>query len=190
MIAKFYIVTNEKFLKEIEDFEENERKRDEFVKEFFQKNDISGTKYYIRGDGFCNVPFKERDKEDIQLYIEDCEENNQKFRKQLLKKVSFKDNYLRRFRKGCSLLKTFQNECVEKGIVINNLSPREGDYFDELHMGGYSVARFFYEGKYYLQLETSVFKSITPTYEGFEEIKGSEFYVALEKNKKCEKEDL
>lgn len=181
MVEKFYIVTNEKFLKEIEDFKENERKRNEFIKEFFQENGIVGSGYYISGDGFANVPFKEKNKENIFLYIDDCEENNQKFGKQLLKPTPFGDCYLRRFRKGCFLLKKFQDECVENEIVINSHFHREGDYFDELVLGGYSVTRFSYKGKYYLRIEASKYDSITPAHDGFEEIKGSEFYVALER---------
>ncbi len=181
MVEKFYIVTNEKFLKEIEDFKENERKRNEFIKEFFRENGIVGSGYYISGNGFVNVPFEERNKGNIRLYIDDCEENNRKFEKQLLKPISFGNCYLRSFRKGCSLLKKFQDECIKNKIIVNSYFHREGDYFDELHLGGYSVTRFSYEGKYYLRIETSKYDSITPTYDGFEEIKGSEFYVALEK---------
>lgn len=114
MTEKFYIVTNEKFLKEIEDFKENKNKRNKFIEDFFRKNGISGTGYYICGTGLVNVPFEEQSKEEIRLYVDDCEENNQKFGKQLLKKEIFGDSYLRRFRKGCTLLKSFQNECIKK----------------------------------------------------------------------------
>lgn len=180
-MEKFYIVTNKKFLKEIEDFKENERKRNEFIKNFFQRNGISGTGYYISGDGLVNCPFEEWNKSDIRLYVEDCKENLEKFGKQLLKAVSFGEIYLRKFRKGCALLKEFQSECIEKKIVINSHFHREGDYFKELHFGGYSLTRFLLDEKYYLRIETSKYGSITPDYDGFDEIKGSEFYKALEK---------
>lgn len=185
-MEKFYIVTNEKFLKEIEDFKENERKRNEFIKDFFQRNGISGTCYYIGGNGSVNCSFKEWSKDEINLYVEDCKENTEKFGKKLLKPVIFGDQYLRKFRKGCTLLKEFQSECIEKQIVINSHFHREGDYFKELHLGGYSLTRFSLDEKYYLRIETSKYGSITPDYDGFDEIKGSEFYKALEEFEECD----
>lgn len=179
-MEKFYIVKNETFLKEIEDFKENENKRNSFIKEFFEENGIIGTGYYIRGNGFVNCPFDEKNKENIELYVDDCEENVSKFGKQLLKAVNFGDCYLRKFRKGCVILKDFQNKCIEKQIVINNHFHDEGYWFNELHFGGYSVARFSLDGVYYLKISTSRYKTITPTYGGFIEIKGSKFYEALE----------
>lgn len=182
-MEKFYIVTNEKFLNEIKEYKCNVKKQKCFIKDFFRRNEISGNVYYISGDGPVNCPFEEYNKDNIWLYIDDCEENNRKFGKQLLKRVFFGELYLRRFRKGCTLLKTFQNECVEKHIVINNHLHIEGDYFEELYLGGYSVARFEFDGKYYLNVKTEKHHSITPKYCGFEEIKGSDFYKAFEKLK-------
>lgn len=180
-MEKFYIVKNEKFLKEIEDFKENEINRNSFIKEFFEGNGISGSGYYIRGNGSVNCAFSERSKENIELYVDDCEENVEKFGKQLLKAESFGGHYLRRFRKGCAMLKDFQNKCIEKQIVINSYFHREGDWFNELHFGGYSTTRFFLDGVYYLKISTSRSGTITPTYDGFVDIKGSDFYKALEK---------
>lgn len=182
-MEKFYIVTNETFLKEIDDFKKNEEKRNEVIKDFFQKNGIAGTGYYIRGDGLVNCPFREGNKESIELYVDDCEENALAFGKQLLKKTDFGGCSLRRFRKGSAILKTFQSRCIEEQVVINNFFHREGDYFEELRFIGYSVTRLQFGGKYYLRMSASNVKSITPKYEGFEEIKGSEFYKVLEEYK-------
>lgn len=194
-MEKFYIVTNERFLKEIEDYKENERKRKGFIEDFFRRNEISGTRYCIRGDGFVNCPFEERNKEDICLYVDDCEKNNERYGKQLLKREAFRGHYMRKFRKGSAILKAFQNECIEKRIVINSIFHREGDYFEKLCLGGYSVTRFELDGQYYLRMEAHEDGPVTPAYAGFEEIKGSDFYRALEKleesdrQRQCEKSD-
>lgn len=180
---KFFIVTNEQFLKETRDFRKNEEERNALIKEFYEKKGISGNGYYIRGDGRVNRPFEEYNKKDIRLYIGDCEENEAKFGKQLLKAVRFDDGfYMRRFRANSAVLKEFQNLCIERRIIINNWWHKEGDWFKELHMGGYSVTRFELDGKYYLRIETSK-SEITPEHDGFNEIKGSEFYLAVEKFK-------
>lgn len=180
-MEKFFIVTNEQFLKEIDDFRENERIRKDFIKEFFEKHGIFGTVYYINGNGSINAPFEEYQKKNINLYIGKSDENTEKFGKQLKKPVRFDDGYyLYAFRKDSRILKEFQQACVDKGIVINSHWHREGDYFKELHMGGYSVTRFEIDGKFYLRIETQK-NGITPEYEGFEEIKGSEYFLAAEK---------
>ena len=90
---------------------------------------------------------------------------------------------MRSFRANSKTLKEFQNLCIEKSIVINNHPICEGDYFKELHMSGYDVSRFEYDGKMYLRMNTSK-SSITPEYDGFEEINGSEFFRALEELEK------
>lgn len=179
-MEKFYIVTNEAFLTENRNYEKNEKQRNDFIKDFFERKGIAGTGYSLSGDGFVNVPFEEQDKWHIHLYVDDNEENNKNFGTFLLKTTYVGQHPLRRFRKGCALLREFQDECVEKQIVINSQQPNEGFYFKEFIFGGYSVIQFFHEDKCYLKMETSTHKSITPNYDGFEEIKGSEFYTALE----------
>ena len=183
-MEKFYIVTNEKFLKEIDDYRKHEEERRILVNNFFENKGIVGEEYYISGDGFVNRPFKEHEKNNIRLYISDCNENDQKFGKELLKPTklfSDSDVLMRKFRANSKTLKEFQNLCIEKNIVINNHSIREGDYFKELHLGGYSVSRFEYENKLYLKISTTKYETITPDDDtSFTEIKGSEFYKALE----------
>ena len=183
-MEKFYIVTNEKFLKEIDDYRKHEEERRILVNNFFENKGIVGEEYYISGDGFVNRPFKEHEKNNIRLYISDCNENDQKFGKELLKPTklfSDSDVLMRKFRANSKTLKEFQNLCIEKNIVINNHSIREGDYFKELHLGGYSVSRFKYENKLFLKISTTKYETVTPDDDtGFAEIKGSEFYKALE----------
>lgn len=180
-MQKFFIVKNEQYLREIEEYKRNIKSQSDFIKTFFASKEINGDGYYMRGDGSVNAPFTERGKNRICLYIDDCESNNERFGAQLKKARRFDDgNYLRAFRKDSSILKEFQNLCIEKEIVINVHYHREGDYFKELHLGGYSARRFFYEGDFYLSIESGK-ESITPESDGFVEIKGSEFYQAFEK---------
>ena len=183
-MEKFYIVTNEKFLKEINDYRKHGEERRIIANNSFEDKGIAGKEYCICGDGFVNRPFEEYEKHNIRLYIADCDENNQKFGKELLKPTklfSDSDVLMRKFRANSKTLKEFQDLCIEKDIVINNHSIREGDYFKELHLGGYSVSRFEYENKLYLNISTTKYETITPYDDtGFTEIKGSEFYKALE----------
>ena len=183
-MEKFYIVTNEKFLKEIDDYRKHEEERRILVNNFFENKGIAGKEYHISGNGFVNRPFKEYDKHNIRLYITDCDENNQRFGKELLKPTKLfcdSDTLMRKFRANSKTLKEFQDLCIEKNIVINNYSISEGDYFKELHLGGYSVSRFKYENKLFLKISTTKYETVTPDDDtGFAEIKGSVFYKALE----------
>lgn len=63
-MEKFYIVTNEKFLKEIDDYRKHEEERRTLANNFFENKGIAGKEYHIGGDGFVNRPFKEYDKHD------------------------------------------------------------------------------------------------------------------------------
>lgn len=182
-MEKFYIVSNERFLKEIRDFKKHSEERRELINEFFDKKGITGECYDISGNGIINKPFKDFQKGEIRLYIASCEENNQKFGRELLKPTKLfcdSDVMMRKFRANSKTLKEFQNLCIERNIVINNHPIRVGDYFRELHMGGYSVLRFEYNGKMYLRMYTSRYDDITPEQEGFNEIKGSEYFNSLE----------
>lgn len=186
-MEKFYIVTNKKFLEEIEEYKKNKLSQNEFIKRFFAEKGIKGIGYYICGNGRFNIPFEERDKRDITLYIESCPENNLLFGKQLKKERTFNDgSKMREFRKNSPIMKEFQDLCIKANLVINVCFHREGDYFKELSYGGYFVYRFEYDGDYYLEIEADR-DSITPNSDGFNEIKGSEFYVAKEKLEKQEK---
>lgn len=125
----------------------------------------------------------------INLYIDSCSENEERFGSQLKKERVFSDgSRLKPFRKNSAILKDFQDLCIKEQLVINLDFPMEGDYFRELLLGGYSVTRFECDGNYYLRIETDK-KSITPIYEGFVEIKGSEFYAAKEKREGYQKQN-
>ena len=186
-MEKYYVVENKKFLESIERDKRIRSERDNFIKRFFQKQGIDGIKYYFRGTGRVNVPFEERHKSSIRLYIEDTETNRKKFEKQL---TNFHLQELVAFRKNSQISKKFQEACITEKIVVNFWETMPGDYFEELIMGGYSVQQFNYNGAMYLKMSTNTHKSITPEYEGFKEIKANEYYASLGKleavNKKGE----
>ena len=91
---------------------------------------------------------------------------------------------MRSFRANSKTLKEFQNLCIKNKIVINLFPIRVGDYFKELHFGGFSSSRFVYDGKYYLRISTSNYDEITPD-DGFIEIAGSTYFSALEQAEKA-----
>lgn len=109
-MEKFYIVTNEKFLKEITDYRKHGEERRIVANNFFEDKGITGKEYYISGDGSVNRPFEEYEKHNIRLYITDCNENNQKFGKELLKPNKLfcdSDTLMRKFRANSKTLKEF-----------------------------------------------------------------------------------
>lgn len=177
-MEKFYIVTNTEVLAEVKRIKEAESGRRNLINRFFDEKGIDGESYYIGGSGSVGKPFLERSKGDISLHIKDTENNRIKFASQLKKDVL--DYNMRSFKKSSKILKEFQDKCIKEEIIINNHDIRFGDYFNEFQYLGYSSMRFELNGKYYLYLSSSKVDSITPTCEGFEEIKGSEFYEAKE----------
>ena len=121
-MKKFYIVTNQKFLEEIEEYKKNRRSQNEFIKRFFAEKGIKEIGYCIRGNGRINMPFEERDKSDITLYIESCPENNLLFGSQLKKERIFDDgSKMREFRKNSPIMKEFQDLCIKENLKIERL---------------------------------------------------------------------
>lgn len=177
-MEKFYVVTNEDFLSSIKKYKDAESERRQLITRFFEENGIDGDLYYIGGTGCVGVPFEKYSKKDINLCISNTENNSSKFANQLKKDILDPD--MRQFKKSSSILKEFQDICVKDGIVINNHDVRVGDCFAELAYMGYSLMKFEHDGKYYLYISTNKVDPITPLYDGFEEIKGSEFYRVKE----------
>lgn len=179
-MEKFYVINNQKYLDELSNYRKADRIRNAFIKEFYESHNIEGKSYYMGGDGRVNCAFSEFNKTDISLHIPDNDKNVEQFGKWL--KVPRRDGQLdglRELKKKSPLLKEFQEECIKKQIVINLWYPRIGDYFQEIQYGGYKSSNFEYEGITYLSIDADV-DSLTQREDGFTEIKGSEFYKALE----------
>lgn len=183
-MRKFYKITNKEFIDNYNEIRNIHEKNAMFIKEFFMKHGIEGVKYLIFGDGIVGKPLKEHQKGSIILEIENTPYNINKFKTQICKKVS--NNNMIRLRKSSKILKDFQNECIKNEIVVNVPIFKSGFYFEELFFGGYNQHLFFDENEetIYLEISTNKYNSITLVYEeGFEEIKGSEFYIKEENRK-------
>lgn len=176
-MEKYFIVTNEAFLKRVEQDKENKKCRNDFIKKFFAENGIDGCGYYFGGSGRCNIAFGEHEKTTIGLHIDDTKANRDRFGKQF-KKSRFEN--MAELRKNSEQLKSFQSACIEAGVVVNLWEIRPGDYFKELSLGGYASQRFLLNEKLYLRIRTDRYASITPNQDGFIEIKPSEYFVYLE----------
>lgn len=180
IMERFYIVKNEKYLESIKRDQELSQKRNAFVKKFFEENGIDGSTYILHGNGRMNIPFQECDKKGICLEIEDTDNNNEQYGSQF--KVSRHEG-MQAFRKSSSLLKKFQDECIQNETVINLFETRTGDYFKGIEMGGYSHSLFMSDGELLLRVTTERYnrQDFSPKFEGFNEIKASEFFTAKER---------
>lgn len=175
---KYYIVKNKKILNNIAKYKDNLQKQKEFIRDFYERHGIDGSMYYISGGGDIDTPFTEENKKSITLCIEDTVVNTQKFGDEL-KKAPLFDN-MKPFKARSKILRAFQDECIEKQIVINLYGVRWGDYFTGLHLGGYNYCVFEHNDELYLSLSSTRVDDTAPEVEGFEPIKGSEFHLAKE----------
>ena len=180
MIEKYYIVTNQKYLQGREAYYKAEKERRALINEFFDKHGIESEHYLLFGNGLVNSSFTDLDKRDIKLRIDDTNKTREKF-KEHLKKGAFHQN-MAEFKKNSTIMKELQEECVSRGIVINNHSPKPRDFFYEIRYIGYSYQEFEHRGTLYLKVVIDREASLTlnPGEEGFTEIKGSEYHAALE----------
>lgn len=177
MVEKFYKIKNNRLEKEVIFFREENKKRNELIRDFFEKHGIVGTSYYMSADGLFNRSVEEYKKSGIRLCI--GLENTEKFADQTIKNSICPETI--QFKKSSKILKDFQQECVNRQVVINLQCIEMGLYFKELRYGGYSTDGLHEkDGFYYLKISTSKFDSITPAEDGFEEIKGSEYYTVKE----------
>ncbi len=180
-MERFYIVTNEEILDTVKKYCLNKRANTKFINEFFDKYGIDGNTYYLGGSGFINTPFEEHNKKDITLCVENTENNVSKFSSDFKKNLRFSNLF--EFKKSSKLLKTFQDDCISKRVIVNLEDVNFGLYFKELHWGGYTRIYFELDGVSYLSMRTTNGKDIIPEVDGLKEIKGSEFYIAYEKRK-------
>lgn len=174
-MEKFYKVSNKEYLESLVQDRNNKQKQGEVVFPFLLKHEILCDVCLVSGDGGMNKPFTEKDKGNINLWLED-KTYPEAIEKQL--KKANKRNGMRGFKKNSKILKEFQDLCIEKQVIINIFETREGDYFKNLHLGGYSMKRFIANDDLYLRMISKF--DFEPEYDGFEEINASEFYLALE----------
>lgn len=177
MVEKFFIVENEDFLRLAAFVKEARETRNKFLCDFFEKHQIEGEYYRMHGNGSYHCAFSEELKLSIVLEIEGTAGNRERFGNQLRKNSL--SNGLYAFKKSAPVLKAFQDACVEHGIIINLDEYFVGDFFEELHFGGYSSKYFEHAGTLYLSIHTTRSNTLTPK-DGFIEVKPSEFYAALE----------
>lgn len=180
--AKVLYYNKSKILDSVNKYRFNKKNQKEFIRRICQEYDIDGDKYILSGNGFVNSPFTECYKTDIRIRIEATENNLEKFNKELTaKKEIYPNCKLVGFRKNSKTMKDIQQKCIDEHIVINLCKPRVGDYIKELAYGGYRHQEFEYNDKYYVLVESDKLKD--EPIDGFEEIKGSEYYTALEELK-------
>lgn len=178
MIEKYYIVENPDFIKESRFLEKAKKDRYQMINDFFEEHGIDGDYYYFSGNGSVNKPFSENEKRGICLSISLTEQNKKNFGDQLKKNPC--RNGLFDFKKSSPILKSFQDACIERQVIVNLWDSFIGDYFSELHFGGFSHRHFEINGKMYLEIDSNRYDSVTPEKEGFTEIKASTFFEALE----------
>lgn len=181
-MEKFYIVRNQKALQDIKEEDEALEQQKQFIREFFAENGINGGEYLMGGLGGYNKPIPEMFESNIWLCVKDTQENREKHEKE------FKKNpvrgYMREFKKSSKTLKKFQHECAVKKIPVNIYPIHFGDYFGQLRYSGYSQQYFkSSDDMLFLRIISKNDCEIIPETDGFEEIKGSEFFIALESRK-------
>lgn len=173
MEKAFKVTKNSKYYKDFTKYMELVESQRKFVKGFFETNNIKAKNYYIGGNGFFNVPFE--NESNINLYIIPTENDNENYGKQLTKPD---DRGLCRFKKTSKIRKLFARGCVENKIVINIADIDLRDYFS-MDWQGYSQTRIPCEEGYLLKVKSNGLKD-GDIPQGFEEIKLSEFHLALE----------
>lgn len=180
MERAFYITKESKYYKDLNRYIEMTKNQKSQVFKFLEENNIQAEKYYVRGDGMCNCPFGEFDKDDIRLYIIPTENDLQTIGKQLCRVVN--DNGLCQFRANSKISKKFAQYCVDNEVIINILELDLRDYLKSINWMGYSQRKFPWKDGYYLKVTSDLLKE-DDNPEGFVPIKLSEFYKALEEFK-------
>ncbi|CEP45762.1 Uncharacterised protein [[Clostridium] sordellii] len=157
-MEKYFRIKDEcRFKKDYFDYMGNSKMLNDFIKEFFDKNDIETSKYYLNEE---------------QLYIVPTESDMCKFDKQLNKP---KEKGLRAFKKNSRVNKAFVNKLKENDLKILR-KPQLWMYID--FIGRMSTQTFIKNSEIYAKVETD-YKFIYST-EYFEEIKASEYYKIKE----------
>lgn len=183
MERSFIITEESKLLKSFNNYFEMAENQKKFVHNFLTEKGIEGNKFLVSGNGFCNIPFSERHKHEIGLYILPTENDNQKFGKWL--KIPHKHHGLCGFKANSEISKEFAQKCVENKIVINLDKPQIRDYLSSLGWHRYAWRFFKHNEKHYLHVRSEYLKK-DDLPEGFIEIKLSEFYRVFEEAEKLQ----
>ena len=123
----------------------------------------------------CNCSFDDFDKVGIRLYIVPTEADILKFGSNLFKPNSDGSTS---FRKGCKVLKAFQQYCVDNEVIINIYQPDLRDYLKSIDWAGYRRELTVCEDGYYLKVQSELLKE-DDNPEGFIPMKLSDYYAAI-----------
>ena len=181
IMTKFYMIKNKKILDAVAIYKKNYKERNKFIVDFYSSHGIDGNQYYLGGDGPINKPFTDTWKKHIVLHVENTTNNLSKFATEFKRSRKFDDLY--EFKKTSKILKEFQEECINKKVIINLEKVYWGDYFKDLCYKLYSYTTFSYDGILYLGITCNSLEQFEPKCDGVIEINGSEFYKKLEKKK-------
>ena len=158
-MEKFFIITDEcNYKRDYINYKENTKRVNELMNEFFSESGIETSKYYVT---------------DKQLYIIPNENDVNKFDKLLNKPIQ---QGLRGFKKSSKINKSFLQKLKDNDIKVLD-SPSLWMYINGFY-GNMSTTTCLIDGIMYLKLSTTSNKEINE--KGFTEIKGSEYYAAIE----------
>lgn len=160
-MEKFFIITDEcRYKEDYKNYRKNTKDVNEVVKEFFNENEIETSKYYLTNN---------------QLYIVPTNKDLEKFDKDLNKPIEYG---LRAFKKKGKINKLFIQKLESKGLSILN-KPNLWMYMSGFY-GSMSTTTYLINDVMYLRLSTNYDVEINE--KGFDEIKASEYYLAIESN--------
>jgi hypothetical protein len=191
-MERYFIATKEsELVKDINKYIQMCKEQSQFVKKFCDEKGIEAHEYIISGDGTINQPFGEYWKKNIKFYINPTDKDKEILGKYLTKPSD--RHGLCAFKKSSAIAKEFADLCVKEKVVINLHACDLRNYFKSIGWNGYNRTLFEIDnGDYYLKVESKGLKE-DDTPEGMIEIKGSEFYLAMEehenKSKQKENED-
>lgn len=163
MEERFFTVTKSNLGKDYISFRNNTIELNKIVVEFFKSNNIETTLYGMKNYNLMT-----------HLYIEPTKADIENFGT-----VLTKGNGLRAFKENSKISKSFNEFIKEKGMNVEE-KPSVGRYV-EMFLGGYSSRLFAIDDVVYtsIDLKNGAYKEYFVP-EGFEEIKASEFFKAIE----------
>lgn len=157
-MEKFFIITDEcKYKRDYINYKKNTKHVNEIIKEFFSENEIETSKYYVT---------------DEQLYIIPSDKDVEKFDKQLNKPIQ---QGLRGFKKNGKINKLFIKTLKDKDVRVLS-RPSLWMYINGFY-GNMSTTTCVMGDTMYLKISSESSRDIKE--KGFNEIKASEYYLAI-----------